>query len=83
MAANQNYNSHSWKKLDKTIRVDLITIIENVRHGAEIELWKIKKDYFDEQKKHLEYCLYLFGLKYRSYEFSYYVSKNKKRIEQL
>ena len=83
-----SYEFLEWYKLDLTIRADLVSVIENVRRGANIELWKLKNGlgglrHFSEQKKYLEFCLKKFGLHYRDYMKNYYVSKELTWLDKL
>lgn len=38
-----NYDFIEWHKLNLGIRADLITVIEDIRRGANIEIWKLKE----------------------------------------
>jgi len=87
MQTNNAYEFIEWYKLNLDIMVDLITLIEDVRYGANIELWKFKKrigeKYFLQQKELLEYVLIKFGLLHEESDGYYYISKDATLIEQL
>lgn len=76
-----------WYKLNLSIRADLVPVLENVRSGANIELWKFKQkrneSYFKAQKKHLNYCLKRLGLYCKEHREDYYVSKNSDLLKRL
>lgn len=80
------YNFIEWHKLNLDIRSDLITVIENIRPGANIELWKLRKaesKNFSTQKKYLEFCLRRFGLNHNDYQADYYISKDINWLNKL
>jgi hypothetical protein len=40
------YKSDNWRSLDLDVRVDLVPVLEGVRPGAFIEMWKKKEMIF-------------------------------------
>lgn len=80
------YDFSEWNCLNIDIRVDLITLIKDVRQGANIELWKLKRrdlEHFLTQKKYLDSWLMNSGLKFREYKSDYYICKDILLLEQL
>ncbi len=82
-----NYDFIEWYKLNLGIRADLITVIEDIRRGANIEIWKLKEkrglEYFLLQKGYLEYCLKKIGLNYKEYKSDYHISKDPALLDRL
>lgn len=82
-----NNNFIEWYKLNLSIRADLVPVLENVRSGTNIELWKFKQrrneSYFRAQKKYLKYCLKRLGLYCKEHREDYYVSKNSALLNRL
>src|SRR3989344_2445788 len=81
------YSFIEWYKLNLGIRADLVPVIEDVRLGANIELWKFERtrgsQYLSIQKKYLEYYLGRSGLYYKEQRGDYYVSKKPILLNQL
>ena len=82
-----DYEFIEWYKLRLDIRADLLTVVEGVRRGANIELWKIGKHesqkLFASQKKLLEFCLNKLGLLFRIHNDDYYVSRSRLWLDKL
>lgn len=85
MSVNNNFIE--WYRLNLSIRADLVPVLENVRSGANIELWKFKRSrnesYFRAQEKYLKYCLKRLGLYCKEHREDYYVSKNSGLLNRL
>ncbi|MDO8520933.1 MAG: hypothetical protein Q7S52_02360 [bacterium] len=80
------YEFLEWHKLNALIRADLITMIEGVRQGAKIELWKLERIsplYFLQQKPLLEYCAEKLALSLKEHDGAYYVSRDTATLNRL
>ncbi|MBI2446627.1 MAG: hypothetical protein HYV51_02275 [Parcubacteria group bacterium] len=81
------YSFIEWYKLNLGIRADLVPVLEDVRLGANVELWKFERtrgsQYLSIQKRYLEYCLVKLGLYYKEQRGDYYVSKSPILLNQL
>lgn len=85
MSVNK-YEFLEWYKLDPCIRADLVTMIEGVRQGAKIELWKLEKRnpaYFAQQKPLLEFCAAQLALVCGEHEGVYYFSRDAAILRQF
>lgn len=80
------YDFIQWYKLSLSIRVDLIPVIEGIRHGATIDVGEDddKSEHTLSKRRLLEYCLKRFGLFYKKQgESSYYICDNNATLEKL
>lgn len=80
------YEFLEWYKLDPCIRADLITMIEEIRPGAKVELWKLERQspaYFLQQKPILERCIEALALSWKEHEGACYVSRKLSLLDRL
>lgn len=75
------YNFSEWNMLVPDIRADIIPVIENIRSGAKIELWR--KKYGPSQKKYLKDWLISSRLKSRDHKLNYYICKSESWIDKF
>ncbi len=85
MASKRVYNSKQWKSLPLLSRADLITVIEKVRPGGQIDLTtpKMNNGLLDSRRKSLEYCLNETGLLYQEYNLDYFVTYDPLLLNKL
>lgn len=86
MRKSGRYDFLEWYKLDLGIRADLVQLIEGARHGANVELWKLKEKrplHFLQQKMHLESCLEKLHLIHAGQRDDYYIAADATWLEKL
>lgn len=79
------FNFIEWYKLNLNIRIDLVPVIEGIRFGALVELWKFDREpqYLLGQERYLKYCLKKLELYYKKHGVDYYISKSLTRLNRL
>lgn len=81
------YDIPEWKMLNPNMRADVIPVIENIRPGAKIELWRLKtrdeQESFLNQKQYLENWLQSSTLKYRDYQLKHYICKSESLLDKF